>query len=145
MPHPWRLALLVAASAALVPVLDPYLEYAGEGWLWALFGLSHRLFREAGGDAPRLRRNLLGAAAGLAYFVGERFDFGFDLVQSALLAVFIALLVLGLARFRRETLAWQPPPPLNLLFVVAGRRTLEIYAVTLLAMQLTAYGLRSGG
>jgi len=141
MPHPWRLALVVAASTALIPMRDRSLEYAGEGWLWALFGLSHRLFREEGGQTPLLRRNLLAAAAGLVYVAGERIDFGFGLVQSALLVLFIALLVVGLMRFRRETLPWQPPALLRPVFTFAGRRTLEIYAVTLLAMQLAAFGL----
>jgi TraX protein len=142
MPHPWRLALLVAASTALIPVLDRSLEYAGEGWLWALFGLSHRLLREDGGQASLLRRNLLAAAAGLVYIGGERADFGFDLLQSALLALFIALLVVALARFRRATLPWQPPAPLRPVFTFVGRRTLEIYAVTLLAMQLASFAMR---
>jgi hypothetical protein len=141
MPHPWRLALLALASTALIPVLDRFLEYAGEGWLWALFGLSHRLSQEEGSQASLLRRNLLAAAAGLVYVAGERADFGFDLLQSALLVHFIALVVVGLARFRRETLPWQPPRPLCPVFTFVGRRTLEIYAVTLLAMQLTAFGL----
>jgi hypothetical protein len=44
-------------------------------------------------------------------------------------------------RFRREALPWQPPPHLRPIFTFVGRRTLEIYAVTLLAMQLTAFGL----
>lgn len=140
MPYPWRLALVVAASAALIPALDPVLEYGGGGWLWALFGLAHRLFLEGASDAAR--RNLLAAAAGLAYVVRERSDYGFDAVQSALLAVFIAVLVLCLTRFRRETLGWQPPPPLGALFSFVGRHTLEIYAATLLAMQLTAYAIR---
>jgi hypothetical protein len=140
MPYPWRLALVGAASAALIPALDPVLEYGGGGWLWALFGLAHRLFVEGGGDAAR--RNLLAVAAGLAYVVRERSDYGFDAVQSALLAVFIAVLVLCLTRFRRETLGWQPPPPLGALFSFVGRHTLEIYAVTLLAMQVLAYAIR---
>ena len=45
MPYPGRLAAAVAAIAALLAVLDPYLEYGGGGWLWALLGLSHRLHR----------------------------------------------------------------------------------------------------
>jgi hypothetical protein len=141
MPHPLRLAIVVAASAALIPVLDPVLEYGGGGWLWALFGLSHRLLLEQGDRAARLRRDLLAAAAGLAYVVRERSDYGFDALQSALLATFVVLLVLSLVRFRRESLAWQPGPVLHALFTFVGRHTLEIYAVTLLAMQLTAFAI----
>jgi hypothetical protein len=145
MPDPWRLALLVAFSAAVIPVLDPVLEYGGEGWLWALFGLSHRLLLEQGGGAAWMRRNLLAGTAGLVYIVRERWDYGFDAVQSSLFVLFIALLVFGLTRFRRDTLARQPAPPLRPLFAFAGRRTLEIYAVTLLAMQLTSFALKVEG
>jgi hypothetical protein len=141
MPYPVRLALLVAMSAAVIPVLDPILEYGGEGWLWALFGLSHRLLLEQGDGAARLRRNLLAAAAGLAYIVRERSDYGFDPVQSALLVLFIVGLVFALTRFRRTELAWQPTGVLRSLFTFTGRHTLEIYAVTLLAMQFIAFAI----
>ena len=44
-------------------------------------------------------------------------------------------------RFRRADLAWQPPAALRPVFAFTGRRTLEIYAVTLLAMQLVAFSI----
>jgi hypothetical protein len=62
-------------------------------------------------------------------------------VQSALLVLFVVGLVLGLMRFRRTELGWQPPPFLKSVFIFTGRRTLEIYGVTLLAMQLIAYAM----
>jgi hypothetical protein len=138
IPYPVRLALLVAASAAVIPVLDPILEYGGEGWLWALFGLSHRLLLEQGDSAARLRRNLVAAAAALAYIVRERSDYGFDHLQSALLVLFVSGLVLALTQFRRAEFAWQARGALRSLFTFTGRHTLEIYAITLLAMQLIA-------
>lgn len=141
MPYPLRLAVLVAASAAVIPVLDPILEYGGEGWLWALLGLAHRLLLDQEDRMARLRRNLLALAAGATYIVRERSDYGFDVLQSMLLAVFVIGLVLGLMRFRRATLAWQPPAPLRPIFAFAGRRTLEIYAVTLLVMELLAFSI----
>ena len=141
MPHPWRLAALAAASAAVIPVLDPVLEYGGEGWLWAWLGLAHRLYLAEPREPSLWRRNLMALAAGGAYVVREISDYGFDWLQSALLAALIAGLVLALLRFRRTDLAWQPPPPLDALFAFAGRRSLEIYALTLLAMQLTAYAI----
>jgi hypothetical protein len=141
MPVPWRLAVVVVASAALIPVLDPVLEYGGEGWLWALFGLAHRLFLEQGEAAARWRRNFLGVTAGLVYIIRERSDYGFDTLQSTLLVLFVIGLVVCLMRFRRADLPWQPPPVLRPVFTFTGRRTLEIYAVTLLAMQLLAYAL----
>jgi hypothetical protein len=142
--YPVRLAILVAASAASVPVLDEVLEYSGEGWLWALLGLSHRLLLERGDGASRIRRNVLAVAAGLVYVIRERSDYGFDALQSALLLAFIAGLVLGLTRFRRTGLAWQPPRLARPIFTFTGRHTLEIYAATLLAMQLLAYTLDGG-
>ena len=139
--HPVRLAILVIVSAALIAPLDDVLEYSGEGWLWALFGLSQRLFLEHGDAASRIRRNVLAVIAGLVYVLRERSDFSFDALQSTLLVVFVAGLVLCLAQFRRGDLAWQPPRLLRPLFTFTGRRTLEIYAVTLLAMQLLAYAI----
>jgi hypothetical protein len=141
MPYPARLVAAVALSAAVIPVLDPILEYGGEGWLWALFGLSQRLLLESSDGAARLRRNLLGLAAGAAYIVRERSDYGFDAPQSALLVLFVIGLVLGMMRFRRTNLAWQPPSGLKPIFTFTGRHTLEIYAVTLLAMQLLSYSM----
>jgi hypothetical protein len=141
MPYPLRLAALAAASAALIPVLDPVLEYGGEGWLWALFGLSHRLFLERGDGFSWWRRNALALAAAAAYVVREIHDYGFDTLQSALLVALIAAEVFVLTHFRRENLGWQPPRPLRPVFAVAGRRSLEIYALTLLAMQLLAFSI----
>jgi hypothetical protein len=145
MPYPARLAAIVLASAAVIPILDPVLEYGGEGWLWALFGLSQRLLLAGGDAAARLRRNLLGLTAGLAYVVRERSDFGFAPLQSVLLVLFVCGLVLGLMRFRRTDLAWQPPAFLRPIFTFTGRRTLEIYAVTLIAMQLISFAIASAG
>jgi hypothetical protein len=139
--YPARLAIFVIVSAALVPLLDTTLEYSGEGWLWALFGLSHRLFLERGDAASRIRRIGLGVAAGIVYFVRERSDFGLDALQSTVLVVLVAGLILGLAQFRRADCPWQPPHFVRPVFTFAGRRTLEIYAVTLLAMQLLAYSI----
>jgi hypothetical protein len=137
--HPLRHAIVVIVSAASIPVLDDVLEYSGEGWVWALFGLSHRLLLERGDPGSRIRRNVLAVIAGLVYAVRERSDYGFDALQSVLLAVLVAALVLGLTQFRRADLARQPPGFIRPIFTFTGRHTLEIYAVTLLAMQLLAY------
>ena len=47
MPHPWVAALLAMAIVLLIRPFQQILEYGAEGWLWALFGLSHRLALEA--------------------------------------------------------------------------------------------------
>ena len=140
-PYPLRLAALAAACAAVIPVLDPVIEYGGEGWLWALFGLAHRLFLERDDAFALWRRNALALAAGLAYTVREQSDYGFDVVQTTLLVVFVTGLALALTRFRRRDLPWQPPGWIKPVFTFTGRHTLEIYAVTLLAMQLLAFAI----
>src|SRR4051812_11868676 len=45
--HPWTIALLAMAIVLLIRPFQQILEYGAEGWLWALFGLSHRLALEA--------------------------------------------------------------------------------------------------
>jgi hypothetical protein len=50
-------------------------------------------------------------------------------------------LALALALFRRADLSQQPPEPLAAVLRFCGRYSLEIYAATLLAMQLTAYAI----
>src|SRR6186713_2627984 len=42
MPHSWAIALLACAIVLLIRPFQQILEYGAEGWLWALFGLSHR-------------------------------------------------------------------------------------------------------
>jgi TraX protein len=139
MPNPMRLAFLVLASAALIPRLDPILEYGGEGWLWALFGLSHRLLLERGGPHEFWRQYALALAAAGAYVVREISDYEFSLFQGLLLAVVIGRLVSLLIEFRRTDLEWQPPRPVSDVLIFAGRRSLEIYAGSLLIMQILAY------
>ena len=60
--HACRMGLEASCRSGR-PGLDPVLGYGGEGWLWALFGLSHRLLLErpstAGRECP-----LAGTAAG---------------------------------------------------------------------------------
>jgi hypothetical protein len=139
MPYPARLAALTAVSIAVIPSLDPILEYGGEGWLWTLFGLSHRLLLERGGADAFWRRDALALAAAGAYVVREISDYGFDLFQALLLAVMIGRLVALLLEFRRAELDWRPPRPLADLLAFAGSRSLEIYALSLLFMQILAY------
>jgi hypothetical protein len=48
MDRPLAVALLVGGCLPLIPVTDGPLEYGVEGWLWAFFGLAHRLALEEG-------------------------------------------------------------------------------------------------
>src|SRR3954447_4227876 len=141
MPHPWAIALLAVAILLLIRPFQQVMEYGAEGWLWALFGLSHRLALEAQHPHSRWARDGLAAAVAVVYRAKEILDHGFDGAESVALAGLIAALTLALALFRRANLTWQPPTPLAAVLRFCGRYSLEIYAVTLLAMQLTAYAI----
>jgi hypothetical protein len=137
-------AALIALCVLLIPYTDTILEYSTEGWLWALFGLSHRLALERSDAQALWTRYGVASAAGLAYIIRETQDYGFDTLQSVVLALLIAGLILLLLRFHRGDLAWQPPELVAAFFRFVGRRSLEIYALSLFAMQLLAYGLDIG-
>ena len=137
MPHPWRIALLTVAIVLLIRPVQPVLEYGAQGWLWALFGFAHR--RALEGATPAATRNLLAAVAALVYLGKEVADYEFGMPEGAVLAALLAALTFMMARFRRADLAWRPRPMLAALAAFAGRRSLEIYAVSLFAMMVIAY------
>jgi hypothetical protein len=136
--QPVLLALLCLACILLIPSTDEILEYSTEGWLWAFLGLAHRAVLD--GPAPRAfwTRVALAGVAGTTYITRESHDYGFAPMQSVLLVVLVAAVVLSLVTFRREALGWQPPGPLALALRSCGRYSLEIYGITLLAMQFHA-------
>ena len=96
---------------------------------------------EAQHPHSRWTRDGLAAAAALVYTAKEILDHGFDGAESAVLAGLIAALTLALTLFRRADLSWQPPEALAAVLRFCGRYSLEIYAATLLAMQITAYAI----
>jgi hypothetical protein len=51
MPHPWAIALF--AMATVLFIRPSQQEYGAEGWLWALFGLSHRKHETENHPRPR--------------------------------------------------------------------------------------------
>jgi hypothetical protein len=140
MPHPGRVSLLVLVLVLLIPVTSS-LEYGSEGWLFALFGLAHRLHREQGDDDSARLRSALALVSGGVYVWREVVDYGFTLPQAGTLAVLILGLVLLLCRFRRAALDTSLPSPVAKALRLCGHHSLEIYAVTLLSMQILAYGL----
>lgn len=144
LPHPGRVAALILACAAVLPVSKLLLEYGTEGWLWALFGLAQRRAGEGADPRAAWTRNTLAGAAGVAFLVSETASFGFGPQEAAVLAALTGTLVLGLGRFRRQVLAVQPPEPAAALLRFGGRWTLEIYALTLLGMQILAYARARG-
>jgi hypothetical protein len=144
MPSPRGVAGLVLASTALIPWSKPLLEYGTEGWLFAFFGLGHRLAGESTNPRTTWARNTLALAAPTAWLISETANFGFGPGQAAILAVLLGALAAALARFRRQTLVRQPPEPMAAALRFAGRWTLEIYAVTLFGMHILAYAMAKG-
>lgn len=141
MPHPARIALLAAAFILLVCPLDPYLEYGAEGWLWALLGLAQRWALEGRHRHSALIRNLLALLVWAAYVGWESVDHEFGTAHTVVLALLIAALVAALVRFRRAETGWRPAPVPGAVVRACGRHSLEIYAGSVLAMQLGAYAL----
>ena len=144
LPWPWRLAVLAAVCAAAMPVTDHVIEYGTGGLLWAIFGLAHRGALENPEPRRRWTRTGLAAVVGVAYSLREIVDFDFGPEEAAALAGLVAGLAVLLTRFRRETLAWDAPRPVAALLHLCGRHSLEIYAVSLFAMQVVAYGIEAG-
>ncbi len=141
IPVPLAMALLVAVCLPLIPITDEPIEYGTEGWLWAFFGLGHRLALTEGTPREILTRNALGAAAATAYIVREVHDYGFTSVQTAILFALVIAVCAALVLFRRQPLALQPPAPLAALMRFCGRYSLEIYAITLFVSYIVAYAI----
>jgi uncharacterized membrane protein YcfT len=89
------------------------------------------------------RQTALAVIAAGAYVVREISNYEFGLLQALILAVLVGRLVSLLIEFRREDLTVQPSRPVSLLLKFAGRHSLEIYAASLLVMQIAAYVLGS--
>lgn len=136
---------LALFCAAMIPLAAVILEYGAEGWLWALFGLVTREAIAKASPHARLQRNLVGAFCVAIYLIVEMRDFEFETVQTITLCVLIVMLGLVLASFRRADAPFQAPAPIAHAFRWMGRRSLEIYAVSLFAMQLAGYLLDVDG
>lgn len=135
LSRPWAVAIIAGLCLALIPLTGSLVEYGTAGWLWALFGLSHRLLDERGGRMAATR-GALGVLAAGAYTVCEARDHALAGVQGVILAACVAALLLAFLRFRRTALPWQPTEPAATLLRVSGRRSLEIYAGSLLGVAL---------
>ena len=136
LSRPVPLAMLCLGCALLIPATEEELEYSTEGWLWAFFGLAHRHALDDPGARAAWTRAGLAAVAAAAYIAREIHDYAFGPLQSALLVLLVAAIVASLIGFRRATLRRQPPRPLAAVLRFCGRYSLEIYAITLLFMQV---------
>lgn len=135
----WGAPVLALFCAAMIPVAAIILEYGAEGWLWALFGLVTREAIVKATSQARLQRNFVAVFCVAVYLVVETRDFDFEPVQTATLCALIVVLGVLLAAFRRADAPFEAPAPLSQAFKWMGRRSLEIYAVSLFIMQLTGH------
>jgi len=149
------LAILVCALIGLVPVTGKVLDYGAEGWLWALFGLQHRMYTEgrstpdAYGTAQSstppahalveslgLMRLFACAIAAVVYVWQEQKEFAFSQSQLAAVILGIGVLSTCLCLFRRGPSRVQPPEAIARALRFISRYTLVIYAIQLAVSEL---------
>lgn len=135
----WGAPALALFCAAMIPVAAVILEYGAEGWLWALFGLVTREAIVKATPEARLQRNLVGLFCVAVYLFVETRDFDFEPAPTAALCALMILLGVLLANFRRADAPVEAPAPVTHAFRWMGRRSLEIYAVSLFIMQLAGH------
>ena len=148
-------ALLVSALFAMLPIASPIVDYGAEGWLWALFGLQHRMYTEgrstpdAYGTAQSstppahalveslgLMRLLACAIAAVVYVWQEQKEFAFSQTQLATVILGIGVLSTCLCLFRRGPSRVQPPEAIARALRFISRYTLVIYAIQLAVSEL---------
>jgi hypothetical protein len=149
--HGWAaFVLLVCALLAVLPVAAEIVDYGGEGWLWALFGLCQREYVDAmsatggGGEIQRPSASALAAteAAGLMRLLAclvaavvfvwqEQEEFSFPAIHLAAFILGLGVLSVSLCLFKRGESRIQPPEKIASALRFIGRYTLEIYAIQL--------------
>jgi hypothetical protein len=148
-------ALLVSALFAILPIASPIVDYGAEGWLWALFGLQHRMYvdrrptPDAYGTAlssappahalPKnvgLMRLLACVIAAVVYVWQEQKEFEFSQIQLAAVILGVGFLSTCLCLFRRGPSRVQPPEAIAGALRFISRHTLAIYAIQLAASEL---------
>jgi TraX protein len=141
MPSSFRVALLTTAIVLLIRPFQQIMEYGAEGWLWALFGLAHRLALDERHSHSRRVRNALALLVPVIYVAKEVVDFDFKAPAALVLGALIAAITALLVGFRRSDLRRQPPAGFAAALRFCGRYSLQIYAASLLVMQLCAYAI----
>jgi non-ribosomal peptide synthetase-like protein len=154
--HGWvGFVLLAAALFALLPVTAQIVDYGAEGWLWALFGLSQRIYVDHKSVAnlngsvqisaplPQptrtnwgLMRVLACLVAAGAYVWREQIEFTFSQRQFEVFIFILGILSLQLCLFLRGPTRIQPPKLIAGALGFIGRHTLEIYAIELIVFEL---------
>lgn len=128
-----RLALVLFGCLLAMPLVNPWLEYGSESWLFALFGLLRRRSVEDGASWA-LPRDLAGMVAFIAYAIIEQQDYAFSLSMTPLLVLGLAGIFLILREFERGDTRLPPPAGLRAILRFCGRHSLEIYAVQILLL-----------
>jgi len=151
-------ALLAAGLFTLLPVTAQIVDYGAEGWLWALFGLSQRIYVDHKSNLnggvqistpfPHPTRKTWGPMrllacliATAAYVWREQVEFSFSRPQFVVFIVILGILSLQLCLFLRGPTRIQPPRKIAGALGFIGRHTLEIYAVELIGFELIARAL----
>jgi peptidoglycan/LPS O-acetylase OafA/YrhL len=130
----WRMAVLMAAFVALMPLVNPILEYGTEGWLFAMFGLLLRRSRDGTGSHPDWQVLAAGLFAFAAYGLVECIDYAFSPLHAGLLLIGLGGLLVTLLRFERRDLAWVPGARVGAWLRFCGRYSLEIYAAQIIGL-----------
>jgi peptidoglycan/LPS O-acetylase OafA/YrhL len=153
--HGWpAFILLVSALLAVLPAAAKIVDYGGEGWLWALFGLFQRQYVDGisavdsgetqRSSAPALaatvtvgRMRLLACLVAAVVFVWqEQKEFSFPAVHLAVFILVLGVLSISLCLFKRGESRIQPPEAIAGALRFIGRHTLEIYAIQLAGSEL---------
>ena len=142
-------AAIGVALYLLLPAAAKAFDYGAEGWLWALFGLSQRMYVDGkpaeDSDAGLLKRTFTSAGllrlaacilAAIIYVGQEQIEFKFNLLQSRVFILGLVILVLSMCLFLRGPSRFQPPPVLAGPVQFIGRHTLAIYAISLAAFEI---------
>ena len=143
-------AILVSALLAILPIATKMVDYGSEGWLWALFGLSQRMYvddRSASGlddmaslfvpRAPALTENadpmrlLACLMAAVVYIWQEQMEYSFPQIHFAVFVLGVGVLSFELYQFMRGPSCIQPPAAVATVLRFIGRHTLGIYAIQL--------------
>jgi len=145
-------AIIAVALYASLPAAARAFDYGAEGWLWALFGLSQRMYVDAQSSEPSnhsvhglLKRTFTSAGllrlaacilAAVIYVGQEQIEFKFNVIQSRVFILGLTILTVSMCLFLRGPSRYQAPPLLAGPVQFIGRHTLAIYAISLAAFEI---------
>ncbi|MBU3730691.1 MAG: hypothetical protein FGM26_03985 [Beijerinckiaceae bacterium] len=135
---PIRLAGVALICIVALPFVGSIMEYGAEGWLWALVGYAQRSWRDGDARYHWARFGFAALAAGLYAFT-EIQDHGLSEGNDISLIVALLSLVSFLLMFQRRPSPVQPPAILMPIVQFLSRYSLEIYALSLVGMQVIAH------